>query len=618
MENISELLAELTGVLESQVRTQMTNNWPATPTAILYSNEKAYEAQKEIMTTLQRVWRGRAEAVCQLVIRDGKYCLPLENGQWESLTTEQVQEHLDEMFAHEHSFRTMNELLLVQIQNTAGYTSLEQFENGYLYVDNLKSLMGMSACKSMKIILLDESGRGRVLANQIRAYLRETMSSKEVVSSATAILSNRLKNGIILMGQRIRENYALAGDLILLANNSSNNRQAFSPKYSRMFPISTPHFITASYTYASKPHRAICETLLNATLTWLEKRFGRGDLLSVDLISKKLEITGGVMKLADCFFQQYVNEKLPPQKTLEYLPRVGTNQGVIGGLPFKEYDRVTLGAFQKFYENSVLCEFGHEQLKWQFRDYFAARIRGTFSPREAARSLTAQTVEQVLMQLQTKAPSEMLTAAEYLDAKSKQDFYKIIIPICEEVLLEIGASARAYIKQISDISEEFQHSFMLDIDTTVQEYYHELATEKLEGGLGEQLLEAFNRQDLPKAEMLDELGQLINRIFASHTIFSLPLQEELTTRMGGNANQVQAIIQQELTDGLGDSIRLQTAIVPEIMFETILVNKCDANGNEGLFYTYLSNSFNNAECLDTGNSNAVEFVQLYAVDTHTL
>ena len=54
------------------------------------------------------------------------------------------------------------------------------------------------------------------------------------------------------------------------------------------------------------------------------------------------------------------------------------------------------------------------------------------------------------------------------------------------------------------------------------------------------------------------------------------------------------------------------------MFETILVNKCDANGNEGLFYTYLSNSFNNAECLDTGNSNAVEFVQLYAVDTHTL
>ncbi len=618
MENISELLADLTGVLESQVRTQMTNNWPATPTAILYSNEKAYEAQKEIMSTLQRVWRGRAEAVCQLVIRDGEYYLPLENGQWKPLTTEQVQEHLDEMFAHEHSFRTMNELLLVQIQNTAGYTSLEQFENGYLYVDNLKSLMGMSACKSMKIILLDESGRGRGLANQIRAYLRETMNSKEAVSSATAILSNRLKNGVILMGKRIRENYALAGDLILLANNSSNNRQAFSPKYSRMFPISTPHFITASYTYASKPHRAICETLLNATLTWLEKRFGRGDLLSVDLISKKLEITGGVMKLADCFFQQYVNEKLPPQKTLEYLPRVGTNQGVIGGLPFKEYDRITLGSFQKFYENSVLCEFGHEQLKWQFRDYFSARIRGAFSPREAARSLTAQTVEQVLMQLQTKAPSEMLTAAEYLGAKSKQDFYKIIIPICEEVLLEIGASARAYIKQISDISEEFQHSFMLDIDTTVQEYYHELATEKLEGGLGEQLLEAFNRQDLSKAEMLDELGQLINRIFASHTIFSLPLQEELTTRMGGNANQVQAIIQQELTDGLGDSIRLQTAIVPEIMFETILVNKCDANGNEGLFYTYLSNSFNNAECLDTGNSNAVEFVQLYAVDTHTL
>lgn len=88
--------------------------------------------------------------------------------------------------------------------------------------------------------------------------------------------------------------------------------------------------------------------------------------------------------------------------------------------------------------------------------------------------------------------------------------------------------------------------------------------------------------------------------------------KELITRMGGNANMVQPIIQ-ELTDDLGDSIRLQTAIVPEIVFKTMLVDK-----HEVEFYDLLKTIFSNADSLNTGNSNGVEFVQLYAIDPHTL
>ena len=612
MDNIAELLTGLTGTLESQVRTQITNNWPAKPTAIIYVNDKTYEAHDEITATLQRVWRGRAASLCQMVIRDGAYSL-MENDHWHTLSSDEVQEQIDEMFAQEQNFRSMNGLFLVMIQNTAEYTELDQFKEGYLALDALTAQLGISACNTMKIVFLDESGKGRALASQIRAYLRESISRAESASKATAILSNRLKNGVLLTGKRIRENYALAGNLILLANNSNNqNTGTFKPEYSRMFPISNARFVTASYTYDSRPNTAICEVLINATLSWLEERFDKGELLCLDLMSKRLEITGGSMKSVDRFFKQYIADQLPPRNVLEYLPRTGMNLGMIGNLPFKEYDRVTMGGFQSFYECTVLPKCASERIKRQFREYFAELVRGTFTPKEAARSITSQTVDQVLSQLRQEEPSEARSAADYLVEKAKRDYCKAVLPVCAEVLLEVGAMARAQIKEISAISEEFQHSYMLDVDNTVQKYYHNLAIEKLNGDLGEQLVAIFNRSNLTRTSMLDALDQTIKSIFSSHSIFGMSMVKELIMRMGGNANMVQPIIQ-ELTNDLGDSIRLQTAIIPEIIFKTMLVDQ-----HETEFYDLLETIFSNADSLNTGNSNGVEFVQLYAIDAHTL
>lgn len=613
MENISELLSGLTEALESQVRTQITNNWPATPTAIIYENDKAYEAHEEIETTLRRVWRGRAEAICQMVIREGKYHLPLDNNGWQPLAPEEVQEQIDELFAKEQSFRMMNQLFLISIQNTAQYTDIQQFKAGYLALDQLINQLGMSTCNTMKIVFLDESGRGRALASQIRAYLRNSMDAGETTSRATAILSNRLKSGVLLAGKRIRENYSLAGNLILLANNSNTqSMESFTPKYSRMFPISNPRFVTASYTYDRRPDRAICEVLINATLSWLEEKFDTGELLSLDLISKKLEISAGSMKSLDRFFQQHVIDKIPPREVLEFLPRNSVNLDMISNLPFKEYNRITMGGFDYFYETTVLPKCSSDALKRQFRDYFDQQIRGKFTSKEAARSLTQQTVEQVLNQLRQDDPPESRTAAEYMFAKAKVDYCKMVLPICEEVLLEIGATSRAYISEISGISEEFRHSYMLDVDDTVQRYYNEIAVEKLDGDLGKQLMDAFNESDMTRTRMLVALEQTIKMIFSNHPIFGMSMVKELIMRMGGNPNMVHPIIQ-ELTDDLGDSIRLQTAIVPEIVFKTMLVDR-----HEVEFYDLLKTLFSNADSLNTGNSNGVEFVQLYAIDPHTL
>ncbi len=611
MNYVSELLDGLTGILEGQARTRITDNMPETPTAILYTGEKSFEASEDIMNTLRKVWRGRADDLCQLVFKEGAY----HSSNGDPLSEAALQELIDGMFAQNQSFRSMNGLLLCAVINTADYSTIEQFRDAYLALDDLQARLGMSASNTMKIVLLDESGMGRALATQVRTYLRTLLDAGDSASKATVILSNRLKNGVLLAGTRIRENYALAGNLILLANGSN---KTFSPKFARMFPLTQPQFLTASYSSIQKPNSKICEILVNSFLNWLEARFNKGDLLSTDDISKQLEITGGNMKSIERFFQQNIADTLPRADALDYLPRNNTNLEPISGLPFAEFNRITMDSFDLFYQNTVKDICTSDRNKRLFRDSFLSEIRTKFTPREAARSVTAQTVEQVLRQVRCDEPSAALPASAYWIAKAKVDCCRTLIPICEDALKEVASAAKNHIAQITDIIQDFQHSYMLDVDETLQQYYHELAVSALEGSLGQQLLDIFNQPDLTKGGMLEALYNTISLLFTSEKIFGMPLEQEMTLRMGGDGKQVQRIVQDELTDGLSDRVRLQTGIVPDIAFETILVNQKDDTGNPGTFYSYLSSIFVNAEYLDTGNSNSIEFVQLYTLDAHML
>lgn len=615
MENVSELIDSLTAILENQARTRITDNMPDTPTAIIYAGSKAYEAHEEIQATLRSVWRGRTDHLCQMVLLEGRYHSPQSDGSMAPLTEDEVQMQIDEMFAQEHSFRGMNGMLLTMLLDTADYTSLEEFRSAYLALDALREQLGITGCEAMKIVLLDESGHGRSQAREIRGYLAALMEAEDNAARSTVILSNRLKNGVLLSGERIRENYALAANLILLANGSNS---AFSPKFARMFPLSQRNFLTASYSRIRKPNKKICEILVNTTLSWLETHFNRGDLLTVDDISKKLEITGGQLKTIDRFFQKHILETLPKPNVLEFLPRTGANLENLTVLPFAEYDRQTMGGFEPFYESTVVALYQSDRIRRLFRDAFQKDVQNVFSPKEAARSLTAQTIEQVIQQIRCDGPKADTVAGNYLNLRAKADCSRLLLPICEEVLKELSASARVHIQHVSDIVQEFQHSYMMDVDETLRQYYHTLALDKLDGSLGEQLLATFNRTDLSKRDMLSALYDTISLLFSSDPIFGLPLEQEMTQRMGGNGKQVQLIIQEELTDGLSERTRLQTAIVPELASETILVNQKDENGNTGTFYNYLANIFTSAECLDTGNSNSIEFVQLYAFDAHML
>ena len=211
------------------------------------------------------------------------------------------------MFALEQSFRSMDGLLLCLILNTADYTDVESFRQAYLSVDDMKEMLGMSFATTMKIVLLDESGKGRALAVQIRAVLREMLDQADPASRTTVVLSNRLKNGALLAGERIHENYSLAGTLIVLANGSSASLNA---QYDKMFPLTELRFLTAAYSSKRKPNRKICEIMVNTSLDWLDKQFRKGETLSSDRMSQALEISGGSMKMIEKSFQQFISEVL--------------------------------------------------------------------------------------------------------------------------------------------------------------------------------------------------------------------------------------------------------------------------------------------------------------------
>ena len=615
MENISQLLTSLTGALEDKTRAFITNNMPQTPTAIIYAGEKAFEAKADVDATLKGVWRGRADDLCQLRYDKGEYKL-LQEGVFHKLNEDEIIEKIDAMFALEQSFRSMDGLLLCLVINTADYSDIDGFKEAYLSLDHLKDLLGMSFASTMKLVLLDESGKGRALASAVRVYLRGMLEQNDLRSRTTVILSNRLKNGALLAGERIRENYNLVGTLILLANGSNGSVRAL---YDKMFPMSQKRFLTAAYASKRKPNRKICEVIINTALDWLDKQFEKGEMLSTDRMSQALEISGGSMKIIERSFQQFVAEKLPKRDDLEFLPRNTANLDNIGGLPFKEYNRITMGGFELFYKNAITEVFASEQMKKLFREAFVKTVHQQFSPKEAARYINSQSVEQVLSQIRYDSPNEGQPAFSYMLAKAKADYCKTVLTICEEVLMETGAAARAHIAQVRELIEEFQHSYMLDVDETVQHFYSELVHDRLSGSLGATLMDSFNQSQIDKKGMLEALHQVIQQIFAGNEIFSLPLDEEMTRRMGGNGQLVQTTIREELTNGLSEKICLQTAIVPEMVSETILVNQKDREGHaHSQLCKFLKDVFSNADCVDTGNSNSIEFVQLYALDANNL
>lgn len=603
MRDISELLEQLENQLEQRADVMITTAQPETPTAILYAGRRSLEAQPDIEQTLRRVWRVRADAVCHFLMDREGYAQCGGGKAMGTLSESAVIDRIEGMFGDDRCFHRLSNLFLVLLQDTDQYRDLEEFRRDYLQPDALADRMD-SGVTILKIVLLDESTRSRELAEQIRGFLREQIQSGTGSNRSTMILSNRLRNGQLLKNRMLRENYVLAGSVILIANGFNRGFQA---AYPAMFPLNSRDMLTASYSRITRPNRDICEVMVNTLLQWLAKHFERTEALSVSAIAQKLEITGGILKTMSEGFKRHLSGSILPREALECLPRATAELGSVGSMPFEQFNRVTMDSFGLFFEQNAepLCRAeGSMEL---FRQDFRAFAQGRFSPREAAYSLTPQNIDAVLKEINISDPPRTVPAYTYMCKMLETRYYAAMLPVCREVLQQISRDAEHYITQLRSLVDTFNLNYMLDVEPTVRDYYEPLVTRALNGELGSRLSERLNRERMDDEALLDVVYDALVTIIGSHEIFSLSLAGEMEKRLSGNNNLMQTTIRQILLECLSDKIRLKSSISPGKCMDVMLLDtSCDV-------FSFLEGMYPQMLRMNTSNGSAVELIQFFRV-----
>lgn len=603
MKDINELLERLMGLLEQRSVVAMTSNRPHHPTAIVYVGMKSWEAKKDIEQTLRSVWRARADAICHYLLENGTYSVSDVGDSFRRMSERETLDGIDDMFSKDDCFRALTDLFLCLVQNTAEYTTLEAFKRDYLELDAFGEKTGYNL-KTAKLVLLDESNRGKALAEEIRAYLREEMMNDNPCCKTTVILSSRLSGGRQLIKGMLRENYVLAGNTILIANGAN---QEFSPMHPTLFPTTNTNYITAAYSRITKPNRAICEVMVNTLLEWLADSFNMGMKLSVNDINTRLGIAGGTMQLITDCFKKYMAAGIPSREILECLPRSTASLEPVGGMPFNLFNNNTMNSFQLFFEQNVASVCKAESSIHQFRREFKQNVQGAFTHKEAASSLSPQVVDSILKSVNMPPPPETLPAYTYMIRLVEAQYCATMIPVCREVLMERNEESQRYIHQISNLVDEFNLNYMMDIDPSVENFYSPLIRQYLDGEAGMELIQRLNSATLSEESMLDSIYDALALIISSHPVFAMPLAEEMLQRLGGNVNTMQTTLKQELTGDLNDKVRIRAAINPNKFIEIMMLDtKCSV-------YNFLANIYPDMAHMNTSNSNAIELVQFYNV-----
>lgn len=618
MRDLKELKTLLAGEMEESFRRGIINNMPRVPMVIVYMDKEAKKAKEEIDPILVHIWGDREKDIVQIMMKeDGFY----DAEKKENLGEEDVQELIDKMYAADNSFRDMSRLCVVMLQSTASCSDVSEFQACYERIHRIEGFIS-DGLLTTGIIFLDESTKCRKTATAIRNYLRELLEQQNMLYDSTFLLSNRLSNGSLLAGKRMKENFAMAGWIILLLNGTG---AGYSPDLGLFYPAGREYYLTAAFSEVNRPNDAICDVVLHTMLMWIDRHMrtqGKAQNRNPDIedLYQKLEVSGGKAKFLEDYFQRSIVGKIPTVDLIRYIPRQHANVMDIGTKDFLTFDQETMGGCSALLSSLPLF---HEQMHEDFARYFQNYVRDKLSAGERERVLTASNVQEMLRRLR---PDE-LTGKErvdvYLNGKVYTEYIKWALPICEEILMKEQKSSASHAKEFEGVLQEFQQGYFPD-DPELERYYADITNDELDrasGGLGERLMNAVSSRGDQREAILDCLKRAAQEIFSAKPVFRMPLEQEMINRMGQNPNDIHNQIYNTLFRGLDNRIRLKTAIALASQKQITIVNQRDENGVDTELYQSIKKNVSdtaNMIYFDSCNSNTIKIIRFYRCGSSNL
>ncbi|WP_155832551.1 hypothetical protein [Butyrivibrio sp. VCB2001] len=611
MIDLKELKAVLSDELEESFRRGNINNMPRIPMMIVYADTDAIEAKKEIDTILQHSWGNRKNDIVQICM-DGNSFLDADSN--ESLSEDDVQERIDNMYTADNTFREMDNICVVMLHSTTSCESIDQFKERFESISIFKDLIS-DGILTTSILFLDESTKCKKIASEIRAFLADMLANDSRPYKSTFLLSNRLSNGSLLGGKRMLENYSMAGWIMVLLNGTG---AGYAPDMDLFYPPGEGCYLTAAFSEINRPNDSICDIVLHSILKWIDKQSANkgstsAATLSFDDLCDALGVENGKAEFLESFFRDEISEKIPTAADIRFLPRQHLGGFDLAAQSFSSVDAETLGSCGTFISSLDLFD---NELKEELKDYVQKFVKQHLSTAAVSNVFTVSNVQELVRNLRPVEPEGKEKIDFYIYEKIHADFVNWALPICEEEFRSLQKKSVTSTKEFENILQDFQQGYYRD-DEDLEKYYSEITKDALQSassGLGDRLLESIGSNGNERSEILDSLKKAAEEIFSAKAVFRMPLEQEMVSRMGQNPDDIHKQITNTLYTDLDKKIRLKTSLSLNPKKQITIVNKKDSDGNETeLFRSIKQNVSENSNNVffDSSNNNTIKILQFY-------
>lgn len=577
--------------------------------AIIYSGDNSMGFSSTLKEPLSESWHKKVDGICEFVISNDEICSAIDG------TERSFFEYSQNMFTKSSCFANMLGLTAFFVHDMKDYDSLDDFKSGYSKWIDLKNDDSVHHLSCVSIILLDETIEKRELSNNVRKWFNQLLEHEDsLLNPYTIIISNKLKNGLLIAESNAKDNYTLIGKLMILLNCST---PSYTTSIDSLFSLRPRRILTVSYSAVDRQNDQISSILIKEAFSWLAKKTEMGRKINQADICNDLGISGGQFPPIDNFTKNILPKFTPDINTLNYLPRnrYKENDNILS-LTFAEFDAITMGSFEKFYSENYLTAFdsSNDDLIVNFKKYFSKYIREHISPLDASKSLTKGNVEAILSTVTFANPKTSFPVGKYVSERLLCDFWEQIKTICSDILLSYQtASAEQSVisRRICNLVMNENYSAP---DDNMNMYYSNIINKHLDGQKGSDLLKKINPLSLSEDEIVDCVFDTIYDIVREEPIFSMPFGKALIQQLGQIGDVINNIIATKLTNPLNDNIRLSSAIALTAGKSFVMANQYDTGGKETDMWKGLTSFFNShgdTVMLNSGDDNSISIIQFY-------
>ncbi len=602
VETTYDLVQTLSDVFDDTL-CKPTDNRITAPILVIYSGEKAAEYDGTVMSAFRQVWlTARAEHICRAVRSNGSLT-PIKSN-------EDIFSYVDKMYhCDEVVFDSFSRLNAVAVYDSRDYDSLDDMIRDYENdAESLSHEFRLYKTNVVRLVIVDNSRDKIEIKEGMRKYLSQKSDEKKC--KGTFLFSNSLFDGRQKSYDQV---YDLIGKLIAIGGTDTD----FANKLDVFGVYSEENVRTVSYTKMERPNAEICAVIVKRYINRLENYFLSQNAPNEKIIREKLNLKDNGFGFTDALYDE-IKSDLPSVSVLAHLPmsRAPKENESFAGLQFSEFDKLTMGGFELFYDKYFLSVICDGATKEAMRGKVQAIVDAAFTQGELMH-FSGELIDKLKGWLQNAvrhAPPGQ-TVSQYVETYSKIALEKILAELVIDAIIAKRDMAYKQKEMLSELSDDFNQSVIIS-DTDVSRYYDAKIDDYLREKEGVFVQSVMNGAE-SKQDVLTRLHSFASKMIESCVDFKLAFEDELKIRTN-DENGIYMYIHENIMANTSRNIFFNATTMPDPLFRVILMNKKKSDGTNTALYTEMKqNLFNsgNDYFLDNGNSNGITALQIYKMSS---